>query len=117
MGSSEVAMNAYVVYSMLGVNILLSIMALGLLLRVLYVAGRIDAQLARLQRTVAQYRLEFIRLRLDLDIAKGLKETPPELRGMVMALNQKIDLLMRHRHDAVSRDVLLAPAAPEIVAD
>ena len=62
MGPSEITVNAYVVYPMLGVIILLAITMLGLLLLVLHRLGRIDARLANLQRILAECRQEFANL-------------------------------------------------------
>ena len=136
MGAPEVAMNAYVVYSMLGVIILLAIATLGLLLRVLYVVDNLAGRVTALEKSLVEFRQEMAAhvIRLDTSIdqlgaridrvqatlavfGEQTSASLGELRGMVMALNQKIDLLMRHHHDAVSDDVLLAPTAPEIAAD
>ena len=38
-----------------------------------------------------------------------------EVKGLVRALHQKVDLLMRHRHDADTGQVILTPG--EIAAD
>ena len=143
MGASEVTVNPYILYSMIGVNILVMITMMGVLFRLLYVVGNLAGRMAALEKSLADFRQEvaahIIRIdnridqlsaavtalrdhldtRIDqmgsrIDRTSG---TLGELRGMAMALNQKIDLLMRHRHDAVSDDVLLAPTAPEIAAD
>ena len=143
MGASEVTVNPYILYSMIGVNILVMITMMGVLFRLLYVIGNLAGRMSALEKSLADFRQEvaahIIRIdnridqlsaavtalrdhldtRIDqmggrIDRTSG---TLGELRGMVMALNQKIDLLMRHRHDAVSDDVLLAPTAPEIAAD
>ena len=132
MGASEVTVNPYILYSMLGVIILMMITVLGVLFRVLYALGNLGGRVTALEKSLAEFRQDMAAhvIRLDNRIDQlGASVTAlrdridrigaalGELRGMVMALNQKIDLLMRHRHDAVSRDVLLAPAAPEIAAD
>ena len=132
MGASEVTVNPYILYSMLGVIILVMITMLGVLFRLLYLFGKMDGRMSAQEKSLAEFRQEVAAhvIRLDNRIDQlGASVTAlrdridriggalGELRGMVMALNQKIDLLMRHRHDAVSRDVLLAPAAPEIAAD
>ena len=136
MGPSEITVNAYVLYSMLGVMTLMMITMMGVLFRLLYLFGRMDGRLTALEKALADFRQEMaaqiIRLdnridqlgaridRVEATIADFRDRTGAalgELRGMVMALNQKIDLLMRHRHDPVRQDVLLTPAAPEISAD
>ena len=136
MGPSEITVNAYVVYPMLGVMTLMMITMTGVLFRVLYLLGKMDGRLTALEKALADFRQEMaaqiIRLdnridqlgaridRVEATIADFRDRTGAalgELRGMVMALNQKIDLLMRHRHDPVRQDVLLTPAAPEISAD
>ena len=125
MGASEVTVNPYILYSMIGVNILVMITMMGVLFRVLYVVGNLAGRVTALEKSLADFRQDMAAhvIRLDTRIDQlGIRidrigAALGELRGMVMALNQKIDLLMRHRHDAVSRDVLLAPTAPEIAAD
>ena len=125
MGAPEVTVNPYILYSMLGVIILMMIMMMGVLFRLLYVVGNLTGRVTALEKSLADFRQDIAAhvIRLDTRIDQlGIRidrigGALGELRGMVMALNQKIDLLMRHRHDAVSRDVLLAPAAPEIAAD
>ena len=136
MGPSEITVNAYVLYSMLGVMTLMMITMMGVLFRLLYLFGKMDGRLTALEKALADFRQEMaaqiIRLdnridqlgaridRVEATIADFRDRTGAalgELRGMVMALNQKIDLLMRHRHDPVRQDVLLTPAAPEISAD
>ena len=147
MGALEVTVNPYILYSMLGVIILMMITMMGVLFRLLYVVGNLAGRMSTLEKSLADFRQEVaahvIRLdsridrveaamtdlrgrmenridRVEASMAALREQTSAalgELRGMVMALNQKIDLLMRHRHDAVSDDVLLAPTAPEIAAD
>ena len=125
MGAPEVTVNPYILYSMLGVIILMMIMMMGVLFRLLYVVGNLTGRVTALEKSLADFRQDMAAhvIRLDTRIDQlGIRidrigAALGELRGMVMALNQKLDLLMRHRHDAVSRDVLLAPAAPEIAAD
>ena len=125
MGAPEVTVNPYILYSMIGVNILVMIMMMGVLFRLLYVVGNLAGRVTALEKSLADFRQDMAAhvIRLDTRIDQlGIRidrigAALGELRGMVMALNQKIDLLMRHRHDAVSDDVLLAPAAPEIAAD
>ena len=143
MGPSEITVNAYVLYSMLGVMTLMMITMMGVLFRLLYLFGRMDGRLTALEKALADFRQEMAAqiIRLDNRIDQlgaridrveaamlalrdqlsaridATNSALGELRGMVMALNQKIDLLMRHRHDPVRQDVLLTPAAPEISAD
>ena len=125
MGAPEVTVNPYILYSMLGVIILMMITMMGVLFRLLYVVGNLAGRMSALEKSLADFRQDMAAhvIRLDTRIDQlGIRidrigAALGELRGMVMALNQKIDLLMRHHHDAVSDDVLLAPAAPEIAAD
>ncbi len=51
--------------------------------------------------------------RLDAGLA-DLREQVGQVRGLLTALHQKVDLLMTHRHDETSGAVLLTPtvAAP-----
>ena len=65
---------------------------------------RLDARMDRLDA-----RMD----RLDAGLA-DLREQVGQVRGLLTALHQKVDLLMTHRHDETSGAVLLTPtvAAP-----
>ena len=55
--------------------------------------------------------------RLEASLA-DLREQVAENRGLLLALHQKVDLLMIHRHDETSGAVLLTPTAvPDPAAD
>lgn len=53
-------------------------------------------------------------LRQDVN---ALREEVAENRGLLRAIHERIDLVMRHRHDAVTGAIVLTPAEPAPVAD
>ena len=130
MGASEVTVNAYILYAFMGVIVLLLIALLGAVFRILFVLGGLTADVAALWRAIGDIRQDIGSLRQDIasirqEIAElreqvaQLRERVAENRGLLLNLHQRIDLLMRHRHDEATGDVVLTPAAsePEPVTD
>ncbi len=110
MTASEVAVNAYILYAFMGVIVLLLIALLGAVFSMLYVVGGLKADIAALWRAVGEMRQDIADLREQI---AQLRERVAENRGLLLNLHQRIDLLMRHRHDEDTGNVVLTPAAPE----
>ena len=47
----------------------------------------------------------------------NLREQVAENRGLILAIHERIDLVMRHRHDADTGAIVLTPTEPAPVAD
>ena len=74
-------------------------------------SGRIDGLSGRIDRveTILTARIE----RLEEQMA-NLREQVAEIRGLLISLHERVDLLMRHRHDDAGR-VVITPE--EVAAD
>ncbi len=124
MAASEVTVNAYILYAFMGVIVLLLIALLGAVFRMLYVMGGLKVEIAALWRAVGEIRQEIASVRQEIASVRQeiadlreqvaqLRERVAENRGLLLNLHQRIDLLMRHRHDADTGNVVLTPPAPE----
>ena len=110
MAASEVTVNAYILYTFMGVIVLLLIALLGAVFRMLYVMGGLKADIAALWRAIGEIRQDIADLREQVT---QLRERVAENRGLLLDLHRRIDLLMRHRHDTDTGTVVLTPATPE----
>ena len=110
MAASEVTVNAYILYAFMGVIVLLLIALLGAVFRMLYVMGGLKVEIAALWRAVGEIRQEIADLREQV---VQLRERVAENRALLLDLHRRIDLMMRHRHDPDTGNVVLTPVAPE----
>ena len=94
----------YILYGFLAFICLLLIAILGVLYRQGLSIGRIEGELRTLTARVE--RLE--------DQIGTVREQLAEVRGLMVALHERMDLLMRHRHDDAGR-VVITPE--EVAAD
>ncbi len=120
MGESAATLNPYIIYSILGFNALLTTVLLGAVLRLMFLVGRLEGEvrgihvlIAGLQEQINGLRVEFT-ARID-----RLQEQVSNIQGELRHLHRRIDLVMRHRHDADTGSVVLTPTepSPEPVAD
>ena len=74
--------------------------------------GRLEDRVGRLEDRVG--RLEDRVGRLEETVASLSREVG-ELKGLILALHQRVDLVMRHRHDTDNGQVVLTPE--EVAAD
>ena len=135
MGESAATLNPYILYSILGFIALMGTVMMGALLRLMFLVGRMDGRLTGLESAVADLRQdnanlrqemtnlrqEMTNLRQELDRVweqlAHLREQVAENRGLLRSLHERIDLVMRHRHDADTGSVVLTPTEPQPVAD
>lgn len=94
----------YILYGFLAFISLLLIAILGVLYRQGRSIGRIEGEIRTLTSRVE--RLE--------DQIGTVREQLAEVRGLMVALHERMDLLMRHRHDDTGR-VVITPE--EVAAD
>ena len=124
MAASEVTVNAYILYAFMGLIVLLLIAMLGAVFRMLYVVGGLKADNAALWRAIDDMKQEIASVRQEIASVRQemadlreqvarLRELVAENRGLILELHRRIDLLMRHRHDEDTGNVVLTPAAPE----
>ena len=117
MAASEVTVNAYILYAFMGVIVLLLIVMLGAVFRMLYVMGGLKVEIAALWRAIGEIRQDIASLRQEIadlrEQVTQLRERVAENRGLLLDLHRRIDLMMRHRHDMDTGNVVLTPVAPE----
>ena len=149
MSESAATLNPYVVYSILGFIALVGTVMMGAVLRLMFLVGRMDGRLTGLESSVADLRQDNANLRQDnvnlrqemtnlrqemTNLRQGthqefsniwqqlsdLREQVAENRGLLLGIHQRIDLLMGHRHDADTGNVVITTTTdpqPQPVAD
>ena len=124
MAASEVTVNAYILYAFMGVIVLLLVALLGAVFRMLYVMGGLQVEIAALWRAMGEVKQEIADLREQVsqlreqvsqlrEQVSQLRERVAENRSLILDINRRIDLMMRHRHDPDTGNVVLTPSAPE----
>lgn len=96
----------YYLLGLLSFIALLLIAILGILYRQSRAIGRLEGQIARIERL----EQEMVNFREQLDNFReqmaDFREQLAEVRGLMRALHDRMDLLMRHRHDDAGRVVI-----------
>ncbi len=100
-----VASELYILYGFLAFISLLLVALVGFQIRQSFTMGRIVGELSTLTARVE--RLE--------EQMGTVREQLAEVRGLVLAMHDRMDLLMRHHHDDAGR-VVIVPAE-EVAAD
>ena len=90
----------YILYGFLAFICLLLIVILGVLYRLSHDIGELKSMIPRIERLEEQMGT--------------VREQLAEVRGLVVAMHERMDLLMRHRHDDAGR-VVITPE--EVAAD
>lgn len=96
-----VTVDSYILYGFLAFICLLLVTIIGILLRQSSSIGRLEALIPRVEK-------------LEADVG-NLREQLGEVRGMLISLNSRIDLLMRHHHNDAGQMVIVP--AEEVAAD
>ena len=90
----------YILYGFLAFICLLLVTLIGILLRQSRDIGELKSMIPRIERLEEQMG--------------AVREQLAEVRGLVVAMHERMDLLMRHRHDDAGR-VVITPE--EVAAD
>ncbi|MDE2787448.1 MAG: hypothetical protein OXL37_12400 [Chloroflexota bacterium] len=108
--------NATILFAFMGFMGLLQLAILGALFRLLLVVGRIQGDINglrgennRIWEAIAGLRQEIADLRTQI---ADLREQVAENRGLLRALHERVDLVLRHRHDEPTGAVILTPTEP-----
>ena len=128
MGESAASLNPYVLYSILGFIALVGTAMLGAMFRLLFLIGKMDGRLTGLETAFADLRQDnatlrqgYANLQTRVDHIQeqlaNLREQVAENRGLILALHERIDLVMSHRHDQATGNVILTPAVADPAAD
>ena len=105
----------YILYGFLAFIALLLVSIVVGMFRQFRDTGEIKGRLAGLERQLAEQSGRINSLsgrieRLEQTVASLTGEVG-EIRGLLLSLHQRMDLLMRHRHDADTGQVILTPEA------
>ena len=101
----------YILYGFLAFICLLLIAILGMLYRQGRAIGRLEGQFEGLNGRINGIEARIDRLEEQM---ANLREQVAEIRGLLVSLHERVDLLMRHRHDDAGR-VVITPE--EVAAD
>ena len=127
MTENAFAVHPYLIYAGISFFFLFLLVMLGAILRLSVQVGKIDGRLSGLETAVAELRQDNASIRQEMSILRqeisdlreqvsDLREQVAEIRGMLRASHERIDLVMRHRHDETGATVL-TPTEPAPVAD
>lgn len=119
----DLNVNATILYAFMGFQSLLLLALLGAVWRLMHQVGRIQGEINglrgeanglrgeinRLWEAIAGLRQEVADLRAQI---ADLREQVAENRGLLRALHERVDLVMRHRHDGQTGGVILTPTEP-----
>lgn len=120
MTENAFSVHPYLIYAGISFFFLFLLVLLGAILRVSFQVGKIDGRLSGLESAVAELRQDNASLRQDnADLRQemnALREQVAENRGLLRAIHERIDLVMRHRHDETGA-IVLTPTETAPVAD
>ena len=136
---NDITVNAYILYGLIGFLGLLQIATLGAVLRLGFVVGRQqgeisgihvriddlrDSLISRIDGLISRIdglasRIDGLAARIDRveEQVANLREQVAENRGLLLALHERVGLIMRHRHDDITGAVILTPTVPDPVVD
>ena len=122
---NDIAVNAYILYGLIGFLGLLQIATLGAVIRLGFIVGRQQGEISGIHTRIDDLRdsmsnqIDRLSARIDRveEQIANLREQVAENRGLLLALHERVDLVMRHRHDELNGTVILTPNVPEPAAD
>ena len=129
---NDITVNAYILYGLIGFLGLLQIATLGAVLRLGFVVGRQQGEISGIHVRIDDLRdslisrIDGLASRIDGLAARidrveeqvaNLREQVAENRGLLLALHERVGLIMRHRHDDITGAVILTPTVPDPVVD
>ena len=129
---NDITVNAYILYGLIGFLGLLQIVTLGSVLRLGFVVGRQQGEISGIHVRIDDLRdslisrIDGLASRIDGLAARidrveeqvaNLREQVAENRGLLLALHERVGLIMRHRHDDIAGAVILTPTVPDPVVD
>jgi hypothetical protein len=122
---NDITVNAYILYGLIGFLGLLQIATLGGVLRLGFVVGRQQGEISGIHSRIDDLRdslisrIDGLAARIDRveEQVANLREQVAENRGLLLALHERVGLIMRHRHDDITGAVILTPTVPDPVVD
>ncbi|CAI8030627.1 hypothetical protein GBAR_LOCUS17357 [Geodia barretti] len=107
--------NATILFAIMGFQGLLVVTMLVAVLRLSSVVGRLEGRIDGIWEELRNIRQEVAGREQVAGLREqvaGLREQVAENRGLLRALHERVDLVLRHRHDDQSGAVMLTPAEP-----
>jgi uncharacterized coiled-coil protein SlyX len=135
MGENAIPVHPYLIYASVSFLFLVLLALLVTTSRVMFMIGKMDGRLTGLETAIAdlrqdnatlrqghanlETRIDHLETRIDhiQEQLANLREQVAENRGLILALHERIDLVMSHRHDQATGNVILTPAVADPVAD
>ena len=106
-----ISADLYILYGFLGFICLLQVAIVAILVRQSFVIGSLSGQLSGLTQRVGNLEGKVGNLEGKVDnLADKVENNSKliaEVKGMLLVLNDRVNLLMGHRHDGVGRVVII----------
>ncbi len=101
--------NATILFAIMGFQGLLVVTMLVAVLRLGSTVGRLEGRIEGIWEELRNIRQEIADLRGQVG---DVREQVAENRGLLRALHERVDLVMRHRHDDRTGSMILTPTEP-----
>ena len=99
----------YILYGFLAFMSVILVALTVAVIRLSFVVGRLNGQLTGLTERVG--RIE-VKVDENTKAISDLNERVAEIRTLIFGINDRINLLMRHRHDGVGRVYIIPEETP-----
>ena len=112
--------NATILFAIMGFQGLLVVTMLVAVMRLSSTVGRLEGTISGIREEMQNLREDMRNLREDMRNLQEtltarierLEERVAENRALLRALHERVDLMMRHRHDEQTGGVILTPTEP-----
>ena len=105
--------NATILFAIMGFQGLLVVTMLVAVMRLSSTVGRLEGTISGIREEIRNLREDMRNLQETLTTRiERLEEQVAENRGLLRALHERVDLVMRHRHDEQTGGVILTPTEP-----
>ena len=105
--------NATILFAIMGFQGLLVVTMLVAVMRLSSTVGRLEGTISGIREEMRNLREDMRNLQETLTSRiERVEERVAENRGLLRALHERVDLVMRHRHDEQTGAVILTPTEP-----
>ncbi len=105
--------NATILFAIMGFQGLLAVTMLAAVMRLSSTVGRLEGTISGIREEMGNLRGDMRNLQETLTARiERVEEQVAENRGLLRALHERVDLVMRHRHDEQTGGVVLTPTEP-----
>ena len=103
----------YILYGFLGFMSVILVALTVAVIRLSFVVGRLDGQLTGLTERVGRLEVKVDALAESTQRQIGdIDARVTEIRTLIFGINDRINSLMRHRHDGVGREYIIPEETP-----